>query len=98
MFGGHTSEKWTLEIIRLIVGYFIVNRLSIEGFDVQKHALKLLQVELDPHHKFFQVIKKFRNGGLGIISPIIDGFDQAASENFFPHSVGNDFGETGIFR
>ena len=61
--------------MRLIVGEFIANRLTIEGLHVQKDALKFLQVIIDPYHKFLQVIQKLGDGGLGVISPVIDRFN-----------------------
>ena len=97
LFGAHAAEHGAGEVGGLTESDFLGAGHALIGIGIVEDAEEGLEGVLFLDHELGEVVHERGVGGDGGVGHFIDGFDEAETEDFFPHAVGDDGGEAGVF-
>ncbi len=97
LFGAHAPEQGAGEVGGFTESDFLGAGHALVGVRVVEDAEEGLEGVLFLDHELSEVVHESGVGGHGGVGHFVDGFDEAETEDFFPHAIGDDGGEAGVF-
>ena len=97
LFGAHAAEHGAGEVGGFTESDFLGAGHALVGVRVVEDAKEGLEGVFFLDHELGEVVHESGVRGDGGVGHFIDGFDESEAEDFFPHAVGDDRGEAGVF-